>query len=318
MRLLVNNQEVPLHRTAAPPVDAFRAVCQLVGVPFREEQGAGVFAAFPPLLGRRVILWLCEGSEEGAGLAEGLREELKLLQRLLWICGADTAGWLWEPPREGDRAAWWDAGIVFHPGALLAGRIDPVMVIRGLEYPIRSRRLRWCIASSWGAAGMQPVRKTSALLLPRALRRWVNSRLCKVPAPCVMIAMPMVTGYTEHLLERLAGAVCQGILMYFGKPMLSPGVPEMIRGSQVKPATTAPQKEEPSGSQVPVAVSPAPEARAVPVKLEEEPQRQEPPDDGRERMAWQFLSAKGFSPSKELVAEYLAYLERVGKKGQTS
>lgn len=329
MRLLVNNQEVPLQRLVPPPVDAFRTVCQLLGVPFREETAVEVFAAFPPLLGRRIILWLCEAPAENAALLERLKQEIKLLERLLWISGADItvcSGELGDCCR-----TLWDLGLLFYPGSLLPGRIDPVLVISWCKYFVRSRRLWASVASSWHAAGLPPVRRVTSLGLPRQLRSWVARQLSKVPAPAVMVALPMVTGYAESLMDRLGPVVCQGVLSYLGKPLLGATVPDILRtpAAQSPPVQAVPAQATPIQAPAivneppPVAASAARggEERAVALPLrgaveETVEEAGDEADDTRERLAWQFLSAKGLAPSKELVAEYMAYLERMGRRAK--
>lgn len=236
----MGNAEVPQHRVASPPADALEAVCQLLGLPFRHEKGAGVFAVYPPLLGRRIIIRSFAVDREARGsLHEQLASELRLLERLLWVSGADVT--LLESQQTSaesfDRtgeSAYWDLTLFVYPSHAVPGCIKPLVIYSWWHSPLKSRRLAGCIERAEKAAdsGMQ---RATTMRMAKELKNWYYRALSQTRAPAVLLSVPLVDGYGQSFLDRLSLRICDGVLRFFRKPPLSPETASILRQKILMP-----------------------------------------------------------------------------------
>jgi len=248
MHLLMNNAEVPQHRIASPPAEALEAVCQLFGLPFRHEKRAGVFAVHPPLLGRRIIIrsFAVDG-EASDGLSEQVTFELRLLERLLWVSGADVTLLLSQKtPVEAqdkiDESVFWDLALYVYPGQAVPGRINPLVLYSWWHSPMKSRSLAGCIErgckpgdKAGDRVGDTGFRRASTMRMAKELKNWYYRALSQTRAPAVLLSIPLVDGYVESFLDRLSLKICDGILRFFRKQPVPPETSATLRLKSVIP-----------------------------------------------------------------------------------
>ncbi|HHY35971.1 MAG TPA: hypothetical protein GX510_10170 [Firmicutes bacterium] len=359
MRLLVDNAEVRSQRVAMPSPFTFEAVCQLVGIPFRHDKTSGVFAVYPPLIGRRLLVrFVDDVTVKGDHLQELLKTELKLLERLLWITGADITLEKVDDPQklEGKkdaRSIYWDTALLIYTGPVVPGGIDPLVIYPWWERPFGSFRLAGHLALASECASPLGFRRTSSLKLPSAMKEWFAQSRRGVSAPTVLLAIPLVYGYNEPLLENLSVTVCNGVLGYFKKTPIDASIKEAFRPEILESKGTKVQGDVPAKTDEPVvgtagtALSqqakgsvadvgifgapqpiapvepplqgPTPPWESLPPGKEEETSAIDnrdllsKPIEEARRLAYKFLSSQGIKPTEELVDEYLLYLERIGK-----
>lgn len=258
MRLLVDNEEVRSQRVAMPSPSAFEAVCQLVGIPFRHDKASGVFAVYPPLLGRRLLVrFVDDDTGKGDHLQELLKTELKLLKRLLWITGADITLEKADGPqklegRKDARSTYWDTALFIYTGLVVPGGIDPLVIYPLWERPLGSFRLAGYLALASECASSLGFRRTSSLKLPSAMKEWFAQLRRGVSAPTVLLAIPLVHGYNEPLLENLSVRVCNGVLGYFKKTPIDASIKEAFRPEILEPKETRVQEDVPAKTGEPV------------------------------------------------------------------
>ncbi len=258
MRLLVDNAEVRSQRVAMPSPSAFEAVCQLVGIPFRHDKTSGVLAVYPPLIGRRLLVrFVDDDTGKGDHLQELLKTELKLLERLLWITGADITLEKADGPQklEGKkdaRSTYWDTALFIYTGLVVPGGIDPLVIYPWWERPFGSFRLAGHLALASECASPPGFRRTSSLKLPSAMKEWFSESRRGVSAPTVLLAIPLIHGYNEPLLENLSVTVCNGVLGYFKKTPIDASIKEAFRPEILESKGTKVQGDVPANTDEPV------------------------------------------------------------------
>lgn len=258
MRLLVDNAEVRSQRVAMPSPFTFEAVCQLVGIPFRHDKTFGVFAVYPPLIGRRLLVrFVDDDTGKGDHLQELLKTELNLLERLLWITGADITLEKADGPQklEGKkeaRSTYWDTALFIYTGPVIPGGIDPLVIYPWWERLFGSFRLAGHLALASECASPPGFRRTSSLKLPSAMKQWFSESRRGVSAPTVLLAIPLVHGYNEPLLENLSVTVCNGVLGYFKKTPVDASIKEAFRPEILESKGTKVQGDVPAKTGEPV------------------------------------------------------------------
>ena len=258
MILLMDNAEVRTGKVACPSPESLEATCQLLGLPFRHERACGVFAVKPPLLGRRILVVPVAaetvgpgplGSEPSAGYRGGperrlLAEwvvQLRVLHRLLWVCGADVS--TGEPrllERRTGRSAeqafplYWDLALFAVPGQAVSGEVRPLAVYPWWHWGVRS----WRLAGEVSADG--PFRRMGTLSMAPGLKRWYAEMLSNTPCPSVLLSVPLVEGYADSLLHSLALTVCRAVLRYYHKPLIAQSAAEALQSEAAAvPAATS-------------------------------------------------------------------------------
>ncbi|HHV78430.1 MAG TPA: hypothetical protein GXX40_02235 [Firmicutes bacterium] len=228
MRLIVHNQEIHPHSAAFPEVEAFRAVCQLIGVPFREDERAAAFAVYPPLLGKRVLI-------ESRVKSDAMWLEVDALGRLLRLCGADVtlraAGAI-----SSDRTSQYDVNLIIYEAP--ACGVEPTLIHSWWRRPLRNRKLAGGLAAAIkDAIGVKCSRRTKCTRwpLPQETKSW-SRQLSGSCEPCVLICLTQTVG--------LAFAICQGLMYYFDKPQLDSTLRDVLQpvASQPIVGSASPQR----------------------------------------------------------------------------
>ncbi len=235
MYLLLNNSEV-ISGALCPPADALENACRIFSVPYRYEKAAGVFSAYPPLLGKQILIRSIN-PDKGSGSRLGMKvaSEARLLERLLWISGADvtfqsdSAGRPSEATSD-QSLAYRDIALFILPAQAASGQLRPLAV-----YPW------WQVfCSSWSLAGHLSVRETevglgfsrvSSLGLVQAVKTRHDKWVAEASAPSVLLSIPLIDGYVEPFLETLGYSVCDAILSHFCAKPIPQHVYTLLEGS---------------------------------------------------------------------------------------
>jgi hypothetical protein len=285
MHLLLDNAEVQSRRVVCPPPEALESVCQLFGIPYRYDKAGSVFAVQPPLLGSRILITPLEVRRQpGCGLYDQWDAEMRLLARLLWVCGADVTlrssrgqdGSSTKGPGS-DCPPFWDLALFAVPGLAVPGCIQPLAVYPWWHRGLKSRKLAGELAF-WDDGYSDGFKRITTFRVASELKKWFSHAIAEVPAPCVLLSVPMIDGYTDRFLDRLSISVSQAVLRFFSRPLLPPCVwdamkredrtpEEVLAGAKDSaPIPTAP----PTPSPVKPSVSPqpaVPETALTPVPI---------------------------------------------------
>ena len=226
MHLIMGNAEVRSLTIPCPPPEALECTCQLFSIPFRHDKKAGLFAAHPPLLGKRVIVRSVRPDRLTQDrLYSRFSAELRLLERLLWVSGADVT--LEETLSSEDQSeqprgpAYWDIALFVYPGQALPGCVEPLAVCSWWHGAFKSWRLAGCLAVGNGALS-RSFKRVTTLRMAGDLKRWFSRSSKDIYAPAVLLSVPLIDGYVEQFLDTLSSTICQGVLRYFRKPLLTP------------------------------------------------------------------------------------------------
>lgn len=355
MLLLVENEVVRSDQIPCPGAEAFRAVCQLIGIPFREDSSAGVFGAFPPLTGRKILIGFPASDLEREGpLRDALSRGIRHLEQLIWISGADvTVDSNDLTARRGNEFLHWDGALLIRAGQAFPGRIDLSIIYSWRHRPFASRRLAAQLAASYRETARFETIQGSAWAIPFELRRWYLRWLRGISAPCVLLSIPMINGHVDLLLENFAASTCQGMLKYFGKRpldassvkhILSPRSKELASQRDVTEGETpfthrdireaddqgeigpesegvaTPPAQTPIRWPFPDSLGRSSESGSDPDVHQEDrpsssPRRTQAVIDAHQK-AHEFLSSQGMEPTKDLVNEYLLFLQRFSDRSR--
>ena len=235
VRLLVSSNEVCSQRIRFPEADDFRRVCQLIGIPFREDKRAGVFSVYPPLAGGGLMVDLvASGKERRDRMYPMFQSALRQVERLLWIAGATATTRDIDPMTgcsptgsslsgEGQQARP-DARVLIYPGAMRPRTASPSIAYPWWPLPLRGRHLAIHLAAACNEFAHFRMNWGLAWGLSSDVGAWLGECVRAVPAPTVLVAIPMVDGYVDILLENIALVICQGIMGSFHEPYLDTAV----------------------------------------------------------------------------------------------
>ncbi len=258
MHLFMDNIEVPQRRIVCPPPDALEASCQLLGLPFRHHKAAGIFAVYPPLLGRKILIGCFSAEDETTGSLHGqFLTGLRLLERLLWLSGAEVT--LAEPTKvsqnvsgKKDGPIYWDLALFVYSGQAVPGNIYPLALHSWWHRPFRSWRLAKCLGRR--NEPLDGFERCSACRMAGGLKGWFLRAMGKSRAPSVLLSVPLVDGHIEYFLDSLPVIVCDGVLSYFKKSGSSArmasylGFSYAAEPSGISKETDSPVVPEPAGA----------------------------------------------------------------------
>lgn len=372
MRILVDNTEIRSQRVAYPTPDAFEAVCQLIGITFRHERNSGIIAVDPPLIGRRVLVRAVENDPHSRNnLLDILKLELRLLDQLLWVSGADvTLNGVYDPVSLQDRmevkSAYWDIALFIYPEQIVPGGIDPLAIYTWWRMPLRSWRLAGHLSAASEMASCLGFKRTTTWKLPSELKQWFSQALSEISAPAVLVSIPLVNGHVEPLLDSLSLSICQGVLSYFRKTPIESWARDALRqlpapeklkkpdhpqekspltlkedshlhspstfddrdelgelleaglrqrsGRRIEPAAYPQEGAGSSTAASSAAATPGSGMKREDTRVDDERELTSKATEESRRLAYESLSSRGIKPTKELIDEYLLYLQRMTKQ----
>ena len=241
MYLMMNNHEVRPQRITCPPAEVLESTCQLFSLPFRHEKGSGIFAVHPPLLGKSILIQ----SVRPARLADSrlyaqFTSELRLLERMLWVSGAEVV--LREslypegPTRQGrgpEHSSHWDLVLLVFAGQSVTGCVHPLAIYPWWQWARASYRLAGHFAADLGPS-CPAFTRASSFRMTRDVKGWFSEILQETRAPTVLLSIPLIDGYVDQFLDIVSLVICRGVLRYFRKQPLPNGAWEIVRkaGSQ--------------------------------------------------------------------------------------
>jgi len=270
MHLLLDNAEVHSRRVTCPPPDAIESVCQLFGIPYRYDKAGSIFAVQPPLLGSRILIAPLEVRRQpGSSLYELWDEEIRLLVRLLWVCGADVTlrtSWLQDAPMTkvsgSDCSTYWDLALFAVPGQAIPGCIQPLAVYPWWHWGLKSRRLAGEL-EAWDDGFSAGFKRVTTLRVAGELKKRYSQAIAQIPAPSVLLSVPMIDGYTDRFLDRLSISVSQALLRFFSKPLLPQCVWDAMKRGDRMPGDIAAGMKAPQPAQSILPPLPVPPAMAA-------------------------------------------------------
>lgn len=209
LHLLIRNEEAHVPERY-PSIADVRSVCNLIGVPFREDPSLDLFIVYPPLDGKLVSIRLFNGemSDAGAELAQALVK----MNRFLKVMGANVE--YEDSPCKIETAHSVSLNILIYPERTSHTRGVSVLFPWWLR-PIASWRLAGHLCAASGDT-LPHVTRGTTFGLPHGAQRWVSESLRGSRAPSVVLIIRSLEDFIGPEIDALALMIRDGILSYYG------------------------------------------------------------------------------------------------------